>query len=338
MKKHPSIKAPYLLFLGNENLPLAVKMSRGIAEWRPELCVGEISDPSCSLTVGLRKMTIDEAVAAGARTFVLGLANSGGVISKNWVPYILEALEKGLDVACGLHQRLTDIPEVLQAAKSFGRKLHDVRHHEGELQTGKGFRRNGKRLLTVGTDCSVGKMYTSLAIEKEMKANGMNADFRATGQTGFMIAGSGICVDAVVADFISGAVEQLTPDNMDDHWDIVEGQGSLFNPSFAGVSAGLLHGSQPDLIVMCHEAGRSKVKDLSHYPIPDLEQCIELNLRVAGLTNPDVKLAGISLNCRLIGKQEGMREMARLEKQFSVPCFDPMITGTASLIENIRAA
>lgn len=338
MKEHLSIKAPYLLFLGNENLQLAIKMSRGIAEWRPELCVGEISGPTSNLTVGLKQLTMDEAVAAGARTFVLGLANSGGIISKSWIPFILEALEKGLDVACGLHQKLADIPEVLQASKKFGRTLHDVRHYEGDLQTGKGVRRTGKRLLTVGTDCSVGKMYTSLAIEREMKARGFDVDFRATGQTGFMIAGSGICIDAVVADFIAGAVEQLSPDNKPDHWDIIEGQGSLFNPSFAGVSTGLLHGAQPDLIVMCHEGGRETIKDLPHYPVPDLDQCIDLNLRVASLTNPNVKLAGISLNCRIIGKQEGLKEMARLEKEFSVPCFDPMITGTASLIESLSAA
>ena len=338
MKKHISIKAPYLLFLGNENLPLSIKMSRGIAQWRPELCVGETSAPSCNLSVGLKKLSMDAAVAAGARTLVLGLANSGGIISKSWIPYILKALEKRMDVACGLHQKLSDIPEVLQAAEKFGSKLHDVRHHESDLETGKGFQRSGRRLLTVGTDCSVGKMYTALAIEKEMKTRGIDADFRATGQTGLMIAGSGICIDAIVADFIAGAVEQLTPDNNDDHWDIIEGQGSLFNPSFAGVSAGLLHGAQPDLLVMCHEAGRQKIKDLSHYNVPGMEQCIDLNLRMASITNPNVKLAGISLNCRMIGKQEGLQEMARLEKEFSVPCFDPMITGTAALVESLLAA
>ncbi len=320
------------------SIPLAIKMSRGIAEWRPELCVGETSGSSCNLSVGLKKLSMDAAVAAGARTLILGLANSGGIISKSWIPYIIEALGKGMDVACGLHQKLSDIPEVRRAAEKFGSKLHDVRHYESDLQTGKGFQRSGRRLLTVGTDCSVGKVYTSLAIEKEMKTRGVDADYRATGQTGLMIAGSGICIDAIAADFIAGAVEQLTPDNKDDHWDIIEGQGSLFNPSFAGVSAGLLHGAQPDLLIMCHEAGRKKIKDLSHYNIPSLEQCIDLNLRMASLTNPNVKLAGISLNCRMIGKQEGLKEMAKLEKEFSVPCFDPMITGTASLVESLPAA
>lgn len=329
------IKSPYLLFLGNENLPLAIKMSRGVAQWRPELCIGEISGPSCELTLGFSQLSIDEAIQSGAKTLILGLANSGGSISESWLPYILEALEKGMDVTSGMHQRLSDIPQIREAAHEFGGTLHDIRHFEGYLPTGKGKKRSGKHLLTVGTDCSVGKMYTALAIEKEMKNRGYNVDFRATGQSGVLIAGSGICIDAVVADFISGAVEEISPDNSEDHWDIIEGQGSLFNPSFAGVSTGLLHGAQADLIVMCHEAGRETIKDLPHYKVPDLQQCIEANLQVARLTNPGVKLAGISLNCRTIGKEKGMIEMARLEQEFSVPCFDPMITGTAGFVDRI---
>jgi len=330
-----NFKAPYLLFLGDENLPLAIKMSRGLAQWRPELCIGEFSAPSSDLTLGLKKLSIDEAAAAGAKMFILGLANSGGRISESWLPYIIEALENGLDVASGLHQKLSDIPHIKAAAEKFDRQLFDVRHFDGQLITGKGHKRSGKRILTVGTDCSVGKMYASLAIEKEMKARGYDVNFRATGQTGLMIAGSGICIDAIVSDFISGAVEQISPANDEDHWDIIEGQGSLYNPSFAGVSTGLLHGAQPDLIVMCHEAGRQTIKDLPNYKIPDLSQCIQANLQVAGLTSPNVKLAGIALNCRTIGKAAGLAEMARLEQKFSVPCFDPIITGASSLVDSL---
>ncbi len=328
-------KAPYLLFLGCEDSPLAIKMSRGLAQWRPEVCIGEIADPSCDLTLGLKQLSIDAAVASGAQSFILGLANSGGIISQDWLPYILEALEKGLDVVSGLHNKLSDIPEIQAAAEKFGRKLYDVRHFDGELRVGNGRKRSGKRLLTVGTDCSVGKMYASLAIEKEMIKKGYDVDFRATGQTGLMVAGSGICIDAVVADFISGAVEMISPDNTKSHWDIIEGQGSLQNPSFAGVSTGLLHGAQPDVIVMCHEAGRETIKGLPDFKVPSLRQAIEANLQVASLTNPKVKLAGIALNCRTIGKEKGMAEMARLEQEFSVPCFDPIITGAASLMDNL---
>lgn len=166
-----------------------------------------------------------------------------------------------------------------------------------------------------------------------MKARGYNVDFRATGQTGVMITGSGICIDAVIADFISGGIEELCPDNDPDHWDVIEGQGSLFNPAFAGVSLGLLHGSQPDIIVMCLEAGRMQIKGMEHIPTPDLEDCINLNLKCASLTNPNVKLGGISLNCRTISAEDGAKQRAEIEAKFGVPCFDPMVTGVKSFVD-----
>ena len=153
--------------------------------------------------------------------------------------------------------KLGDNAEIAAAAAKHGRKLFDVRHSAERFATGKGAKRPGKRLLTVGTDCSVGKKYTALALERAMRARGLNADFRATGQTGVFISGRGVSVDAVVADFIAGAAEWLTPANDPGHWDVVEGQGSLFHPSFAGVTLGLLHGAQPDAFVVCHEPTRT---------------------------------------------------------------------------------
>ncbi|MEX1147268.1 MAG: DUF1611 domain-containing protein, partial [Sphingomonadales bacterium] len=236
------IKAPYLLFLGDAPDELAAKTAIGVLHWRPEKCMGQFRLPGCAADLGLTDMTIAEAAAAGVRTLVIGVANAGGRIPDHWTRSIVEALDAGLDVASGLHRRLDAIPAIADAAARNGRALMDVRHPSGDLAVGTGKRRTGKRLLAVGTDCSVGKMFASLAIEAEMKARGIAVDFRATGQTGILIAGSGISVDAVVADFISGASESLSPDNDPDHWDIVEGQGSLFHPSFAGVSLGLLHG------------------------------------------------------------------------------------------------
>ena len=251
------LKSPYLLFLGHSDNPLAIKTSRGLAEWRPDLCIGEISGSSLSL--GLKRMTPHESVREGAKTLVVGLANSGGRLAPEWTPTILDAIEAGLDIASGMHQKLSDVAPIRLAAERKGVQLHDIRHQIGTLPVGDGRKRSGNRILTVGTDCSVGKMYSSLAIEREMKKRGFKVDFRATGQTGILIAGEGVPVDAVVSDFISGAVEQLSPDNEEDHWDVIEGQGSLFNPSFAGVSLGLLHGAQPDILVMCHEAGRERI-------------------------------------------------------------------------------
>ena len=150
-------------------------------------------------------------------------------------------------------------------------------------------------MLHLDADCSTGKMYTTLALETELRARGARADFRATGQTGIFIAGRGIPLDAVVADFISGGVEWLSPDRHDGGWDLIEGQGSLFHPSFAGVSLGLLHGAQPDALVLCHEPTRQHMRGLPDYPLPELKRCLQANLVAAQLTNRAVNVAGVTL-------------------------------------------
>ncbi len=331
-----TIKTPYLLYLGDSKFVLEVKTARGIAQWRPDYCIGEIKQATGTNTVGLENMTIDEAIAQGAKTMVLGLANSGGYISPAWIPDIKEALTKGLDIASGLHDKLNANQELVALAKQCGRQLIDVRDTENFNIVGNGKKRTGNRILAVGTDCAVGKMYTALSITQEMKNQGMNASFRATGQTGILIDGSGICVDAVVADFMSGAIEVLTPENSEDHWDVIEGQGSLFNPSFAGISLALLHGGQPDYLVLCHEASRSTIKGLPHCEIPSLSLCLERNLQAAQLTNKNVKLGGIALNTRLLEKEEALKQIAQLEKEFNVPCFDPVLTGAANFVEHLK--
>ena len=329
------LKAPYHLFLGCSDNELSIKTSRGIAQWNPDACIGEFSGGESTLSIGLPKLSIKEAAEKGAKTFVIGLANAGGFVEPAWVPHIVEAIENGMDVASGLHRRLDEIKEIKEAAIKYGVTLHDVRHGYTDLKTGTGIERSGKRLLSVGTDCSVGKMFTTLAIAEEMNKQGYDAEFKATGQTGAMIVGSGICIDAVVADFISGGIEELSPDSDPDHWDIIEGQGSLFNPAFAGVSLGLLHGAQADIIIMCHEANRDVIKGMPHMPIPDMATCIDVNVKHARLTNPNAKLGGISLNCRTVSAEEGAKQRAALEKEFGVPCFDPMITGVKSFVDTL---
>ena len=222
-----------------------------------------------------------------------------------------------------------------RARAALGRTLFDVRHPTRDFTVGTGARRPGKRLLAVGTDCSIGKMYTTLALEKEMRARGLKADFRATGQTGIFIAGAGVSIDAVVADFISGAVEWLAPANDPDHWDLVEGQGSLFHASYAGVSLGLLHGAQPDLLVMCHEPGRPHMRGLPHYRLPDLGECIEANLRAARLTNPDVRLLGFALNTSALDAAAAKGALREVEARFGLPAVDPLRTGVAPLVDAI---
>jgi uncharacterized NAD-dependent epimerase/dehydratase family protein len=327
---------PYLLFLGDAPDQLAAKTAQGIAQWRPDWCLGQLRLAGCKADLGLPELTLQRAVAEGARTLIVGVANRGGVINEIWLPTLLEALDRGMDLASGLHRKLADVPALADRARMLGRSLFDVRHPSRDFAVATGARRPGKRLLAVGTDCSIGKMYTTLALEQEMRRRGMKADFRATGQTGIFIAGDGVSIDAVVADFISGAVEWLSPANDPDHWDLVEGQGSLFHPSYAGVSLGLLHGAQPDLLVMCHEPGRPHMRGLPHYQLPHLGACVEANLSAARLTNPDVKLLGFSLNTSLLDATAAERALREVENQFGLPVVDPLRTGVANLVDAIR--
>ncbi|WP_020593433.1 N-acetyltransferase DgcN [Kiloniella laminariae] len=329
-----SIRTPYLLFLGNAADPLAAKVAQGIRDWRPENCVGQLRLDGCNADLGLTDMSPEQAVAEGAKTMVVGVANRGGVIDASWVTVLVQALESGLDLAAGLHNKLADVPEVAAAAKRLGRKIHDVRHPTKQYPVAAGSPRSGKRLLAVGTDCSCGKMYTTLAIEKELRDRGIPADFRATGQTGILITGDGVSIDAVASDFISGSVEVHSPANDENHWDIIEGQGSLYHASFAGVSLGLIHGSQPDALVLCHEPTRTHMRGLPDFTLPSLEDCMEANLRAAYLTNKNAKFVGISINTAKLSDAEATAYLTKIEAQFGLPAVDPVRTGVAKIVDN----
>jgi uncharacterized NAD-dependent epimerase/dehydratase family protein len=329
------IERPYLLFLGDVPDPLAAKTAYGVVDWRRDWCVGQMRLPGCKADTGLKDMTFAEAKAAGARTFVVGAVNAGGVLPERWVATIVEAINSGMDVASGLHDRLSAFPAVRAAAEKRGAQLHDVRHADRTFATGKGTRRPGKRILTVGTDCSVGKKYAALALEAEMTRRGFDAEFCATGQTGVLIAGRGIAIDAVVADFISGATEAISPARDDGGWDLIEGQGSLYHPSYAGVSLGLLHGAQPDAIVLCHEVGRPHIRGIPGRPLPGLGACLEANLTAARLTNPEVIAVGVSLNTSRLGPDEARRACEEAERMLGLPCQDPMAGGVARIVERL---
>lgn len=329
------IETPYLLFLGDVADQLAAKTAQGVVHWRPDSCAGQLRLPGCKADLGLPELSINAAAMAGVRTFLVGVANAGGVLPPHWIGSIVEAIEAGMDVASGLHVRLGDMPEIAAAASRHGVRLHDVRHPTRGFATGKGTKRAGKRLLAVGTDCSCGKMYTTLAVEREMRERGLKADFRATGQTGILITGEGVSIDAVVADFISGAVEWLCPANDPDHWDLVEGQGSLFHPSFAGVSLGLLHGAQPDLLVLCHEPTRTHMRGLPHQKLPGLKECLERNLEAARLTNPDVRALGVSINTAALNEAAARDYMAEVEQKLGLPTVDAFRTGVARLVDAV---
>lgn len=329
------IATPYLLYLGHSSDDIGIKTSRGLAVFRRDICVGEFRHDDCPLTLDLPRMGFAEAVAAGARTLVLGIANAGGTLGEDLIEDSVAAMEAGLDIASGLHRRLKDEPRLVATAARTGRVLHDVRDPKPNIPVGNGRPRAGNRLLTVGTDCSVGKMYTTLCLARTMQARGLKADFRATGQTGILIAGDGVPLDAVVADFISGAIEQLSPAREDDGWDLIEGQGSLFHPSFAGVSTGLLHGAQPDVLVMCHDPARTDMRGLPGRSLPGLAQCIAANIEVARLTSPDVRVAGIALNTSAFGEEEARAMCACVEEELGLPCTDPYRMGVDAIVDEV---
>ena len=329
------IKTPYCLFLGDATDVLSIKIAKGIADWRPDLAIAEFRLPECSITTGIKALSIAESATAGAKTFVIGLNNSGGFIDANWIPSILLAIEQGMDIASGLHQRLDSVAEIKLKAEQHKVNLIDVRHPVQSFTTGTGIKRTGKRLLTVGTDCSVGKMYTSLAIEKAMRAKNMESSFVATGQSGIFISGKGVAIDCVISDFIAGAVEQISPENKHNHWDIVEGQGSLFHPAFAGVSLGLLHGAQPDALVLCHAEQREHMRGIPGRKLPSFQEAIEANLQAARLTNPNTHFIGIAINTSMLAEAEATAICANYEQKYALACVDPVRHGVNKLLGNL---
>ena len=320
---------PYLLFLGDTTDPGFAKTAFGLRDWAGERCVGEFALPGATVSTGLPRLTPGEARARGARALVIGVANSGGFIAPSWIPALEEALEAGLEIVSGMHSRLADVPGLKRTAERLGRRLIDVRMPPPDIPIGTGLKRSGKRLLTVGTDCALGKKYTALAIARAFAVRGLDADFRATGQTGIMIAGAGIPMDAVISDFAAGAAEMLSPTAPDDHWDVIEGQGSILHPGYAGVSLALLHGSQPDVFVVCHDPARTRLLGDEEFDVPPVEEIIELTVRLGSRTNPRIRCAGISLNTSALAAEKAEALFESESARLGLPVADPMRGGPA---------
>jgi uncharacterized NAD-dependent epimerase/dehydratase family protein len=331
------IQTPYLLFLGDAPDQLAAKVAQGIKDWRPQNAVGQYRMPGCGADVGMADMTLQEARAAGAKTLVIGVANRGGVISAAWKEVLLQALALGFDLASGLHNLLRDEPDLVAAAEEHGRSLFDVRVPSVAYPIANGVKRTGKRCLAVGTDCSVGKMYTGLVMDIEMQKRGMKSTFRPTGQTGILITGGGVPLDAVVADFMAGAVEYLTPDNDPDHWDHIEGQGSLFHVSYSGVTMALIHGGQPDALVLAHEPTRKHMRGLPGYALPKLEALRDMVLPIARIANPACQIVGISVNTQHLSEADALAYLAEVEGRMGLPAVDTFRQGAARLVDALEA-
>ena len=331
-----TIQQPYVLFLGDAPDPLAAKVAQGIKDWRPGLSIGQITLPGCKADMGLKNLSIKESVSMGAKTLVIGVANRGGIISDKWKDVLKEAIISGLDIASGLHNLLRDESELVNLAKIHNTNLIDVRVPTVEYPIANGIKRSGKRCLAVGTDCSIGKMYTAIALEKEMKNKGLKATFRATGQTGILITGDGVPLDAVIADFMAGSIEHLTPDNDEDHWDIIEGQGSLYHPSYSGVTMALVHGGQPDALILCHEPTRSHMRGLPGYSLPTLRELNDTAIKLAKVVNKNVKVIGVSVNTSNMENQKALEYLKQVEEEMKLPTVDPVLTGTSRLVEELE--
>ena len=330
------LKRPYLIFLGDLDDFTLAKTGAGLAKWCKDDVIGQYRMPACTVDLGLKELSIEEAVKQGCKSLVIGVASVGGGVSEAWIPVLAHALQSGLDIVNGLHTDLCSIDALSEAEKQARATIVNVRLSPSNLPIGTARKRAGKRLLTVGTDCAVGKKFTALALSQHMQEAGVKADFRATGQTGIMISGTGIPIDAIVSDFLCGAAECLSPDNDNDHWDIIEGQGSLFNPSFSGVSLGLLHGSQPDAIILCHDAGREQVSTCPHLIVPGVEECIDMNLKLARLVNPDCQCVGVSVNTSSLNHEQRRKLLLTLSRQTGLPCIDPIVEGCAPFLEKIN--
>ncbi|WP_367279831.1 DUF1611 domain-containing protein, partial [Sphingosinicella sp.] len=328
-----TIKKPFLLIIGDMTNPRNAKTAFGLRDWARADCLGQLRFTEEAVDIGLPSMTVLQAAAEGVKTAVIGIAPHGGVLPTQWVPIMQDVLRAGLDIASGLHSRLNDIPEIADLAAALGRTLHDVRHTTLSLPVGNGKPRAGLRLLTVGTDCALGKKYTAMTIAKGMNAHGLKADFRATGQTGILIAGGGIAIDAVVGDFISGAAEMLSPENDPDHWDVIEGQGAILHPAYAPVTLGLLYGSQPDALVLCDDPLRERLNDFPHVRCPTIQEAMDAYLPLARAVNPAARFVGISLNTSSMSESEAFATIARTAEETGLACFDPIRTGVSAVVD-----
>lgn len=329
------LKKPYLLFLGDVQTVSLAKTAFGIRDWARGDVVGQLRLPGCAVDLGLPELSPRQAATQGAQSILIGVATIGGQIPPHWRPALIEAVDAGLDVISGMHVRLKDEEGLVALAKERGRQLHDVRHADRSFPIGTGRKRSGLRLLTVGTDCALGKKYTALAMTRALQDRGVSADFRATGQTGIMISGSGVAIDAVVADFVSGAAETLSPDAPEGHWDVIEGQGSLFHPAYAGVTLGLVHGSQPDAMMLCHDPLRTEVHSFPGFPLPSLSVAAARYVEAAMLVNPNARIVGVALNTSCVDEDQARRFAADAEAECGVPAFDPMRFGLDAAADHL---
>ena len=334
-----------LLAEGFSGDPHYGKTMRGVLRYRREDVVAILDSTRAGETEeGMPVVeSVADALPLGPTTALVGVATQGGRFPPEWIAILRACVEHGLDIENGLHVFLTDDPVLAELAADRGVELRDLRRPPAELSTatGENLSVDSTIVLTVGSDCAIGKMTVSLELDLEARRRGLRSVFVPTGQTGMVIAGWGIAVDAVVADFVAGAAERLVVEGRDRGGELlwVEGQGSLQHPVYSGVALGLYHGSVPHVLVLCHEVGRTEIEGAGGgpHPIPPLRELVELHERLALPARP-ARVAAIALNTRAVGEEEARAAIAAAEEETGLPADDPVRFGAAKLVDAVLAA
>jgi uncharacterized NAD-dependent epimerase/dehydratase family protein len=283
--------------------------------------------------------SVEEGLALDPRpnTALVGVAIAGGRLPPEWRAVLVAVLEAGLDLESGMHEFLSEDRELAAVARRHGAEIRDLRKPPEDLSVSSGanLRHDATVVLTVGSDCAIGKKSVAIELDREARARGLRSVFVPTGQTGIAIAGWGIAVDAVVADFLAGAAERLVVEGAK-RGDVlfVEGQGSIVHPQFSGVALGLYHGSAPHLLVLCHMAGETEIEGCPGHPIPPLGQLVELHERMA-LPARAARVAAIALNTHRMAEDEALRAIAEAEAETGVPTDDPVRFGPVRMLDAV---
>ncbi|MCS7006199.1 MAG: DUF1611 domain-containing protein [Thermoleophilia bacterium] len=285
--------------------------------------------------------SVAESLPYGPTVAVVGVATQGGRFPPAWRALLRACVEAGLDVESGLHERLTDDHELVELAARHGVRLRDVRTPPPGLNvpTGANLTLGAKVVLTVGSDCAIGKKTVAIELDREARRRGIRSLFVPTGQTGIWIAGWGIAIDAVVADFLAGAAERLVVEGEERGGELlfVEGQGSIVHPLYSGVSLGLLHGAAPHALVLCHQAGSQEIDGCPGHPIPPLPELVELHERISLRARP-ARVAGVALNTAGLSDEEARAAITEAAAETGLPADDPVRFGAGSLLDAVLAA
>jgi len=329
-----------ILAEGRSGDPHYGKTARGVVRYARESVVAVLDSRRAGETyegfpiVG----SVEEALPFRPNTALVGVATAGGRFPPAWRELLKRCVAAGLDLENGLHQRITDDPELVELARGSGAELRDLRRPPDDLNvpTGANLDAPAHIVLTVGSDCAIGKMTVSLELDLEAQRRGVASVFVPTGQTGIAITGWGIAVDAVVADFIAGAAERLVLEGVERGGELlwVEGQGSLTHPQYSGVTLGLFHGSAPHALVLCHQAGQKFVNDDPRFPMPSLTELVELHERTALIARP-APVVAVALNTRDLGEDEARRAVADAERETGLHADDPVRFGAARLVDAV---